>query len=80
VVPHLGVIEGERRGWGVVPVLAVPNEWYQVPIPDPRFMGYMPNEELEVECVQGHLTLWGLHTEEANLAGVITEKFVKYVV
>ena len=50
--PHLaliGIIEDKWRGWGIVPVLAVSNRWYRIPIKDPAFMGFMPDEELEVE-------------------------------
>jgi hypothetical protein len=49
---------------GMVPVLATPNRWYQVPIASPFFIGFMPDEDLEVECRAGTVVLAGLQGGE----------------
>ena len=59
----VGFVEGEH-GSGIVPVLAVPNQWYEVPIRDPRFLGFVPDEELEVESIDGRVVLRGLGIEQ----------------
>ena len=59
----VGTVE-DQSGWGLIPVLSVPNKWYQVP-PAPQFIGLLPDEELEVECTQGRVILRGLHANGA---------------
>jgi hypothetical protein len=43
-----------------VPLIAVPNRWYRVPVADRAFVGFLPDEELEVECQGNQVVLRGL--------------------
>jgi hypothetical protein len=40
-----------------LPLLAVPNTCYSVPVSHPGFFGIIPDEELQVECVDGNLVV-----------------------